>query len=517
MAAGHNRSQESMTQSFNKISDMRLSFTVIFCFCILSSNISYSQTCNCSSNFQWVKKTFEENDAGFKYHLSVKGRDFYDYHNKAIQEKINKVKTDNDCLPTLQEWLRFFRKGHLYIRPAGNNNATSPIPEVLDTVAIKNRFKDWPRYKLNIEEFKTYLSKKKTQDFEGIWETVPYKIAIKKIGNEYKGILVEALPPYWEEGQVKLEITNIDGKQSGVVYRLDHSKVENENVQEIGQNYLQVSGYRLKRLFPVLPTETEVQNWLKLSSRNTYLDQLDKNTVYFRIPSFGPNYKKAIDSVLVANKELLSRTPNLIIDIRGNGGGSDYSFTNIIPYLKTNEINVTGVEYLSTVLNNQRMMDFVTKPEYKDVFTNKQKEWAKKSFDTLQKHLGEFVLLDESLEDDDTNTPDTVLPFPKQVGIIIDDGVGSTAEQFLLAAKQSRKVKLFGTSTFGSLDIANMYFVRSPCGEYELGYSLSKSKRLPQYVLDERGIQPDFFISEDVPGYHWVSFVKTTLEYANKK
>ena len=62
-----------------------------------------------------------------------------------------------------------------------------------------------------------------------------------------------------------------------------------------------------------------------------------------------------------------------------------------------------------------------------------------------------------------------------------------------------------------------MYFVKSPCGEYELGYSLSKSKRLPQYVLDERGIQPDFFISEHVPGYHWVSFVKTILEYPDKK
>jgi hypothetical protein len=492
---------------------MHSRFTIIFCFCIISNNISYSQNCNCSSNFQWLKKTFEENDAGFKYHLSIKGRDFYDYHNKAILEKINNVKTDNNCLPILQEWLRFFRKGHLYIRSIGTNNGTSKNPEVIDTVTIKNQFRDWPRYELNLEQFKSYLGKKKTQDFEGIWESAPYKIAIKKIGNEYKGILINDLPPYWEEGQVKLEIT-IDGKQRGVAYQRDHTKTENENVEEIGQNYLQVSSYRLKRLFPVLPTETEVQNWLKIYSRDTYLNQLDKNTIYFRIPSFGSDYKKAIDSVLVANKELLSRSPNLIIDIRGNGGGSDFSFTNIIPYLITNEINVTGIEYLSTSLNNQRMMDFVTKPEYRDFFTNKQKEWAKASFDTLQKHLGEFVSLDE---EDETNKSDAVLPFPKQVGIIIDDGVGSTAEQFLLASKQSKKVKLFGISTFGSIDISNMHFVKSPCGEYELGYCLSKSKRLPHYVLDERGIQPDYFISEDVPGYHWLSFVKSILEYPNKK
>jgi hypothetical protein len=80
---------------------MRLSFIAIFCFCILSSNSSHSQNCNCSSNFQWLKKTFEENDAGFKYHLSVKGWDFYDYHNKAIQEKINQVKTGNGCFKPL--------------------------------------------------------------------------------------------------------------------------------------------------------------------------------------------------------------------------------------------------------------------------------------------------------------------------------------------------------------------------------------------------------------------------------
>jgi hypothetical protein len=304
---------------------MRFNLTAVFWFCILSSNISYSQTCNCSSNFQWLKKTFEENDAGFKYHLSVKGRDLYDYHNKAIQEKINSVKTDKDCLPILQEWLQFFRKGHLYIQATGTSNVASAIPQVIDTVAIKNQFRDWPRYQLNVEEFKTYLSKKKTQDFEGIWESAPYKIAIKKIGNEYKGILINDLSPYWEAGQVKLEISGVDGRQRGAAYLRDHSKVPNENVEQIGQNYLQVSGFSLKRLYPVLPTEPEVQDWLKVYTRDTYLNQLDKNTLYFRIPSFGSNYKKAIDSVLVANKELLSRTPNLIIDIRNNGGGSDYS------------------------------------------------------------------------------------------------------------------------------------------------------------------------------------------------
>lgn len=31
-----------------------------------SSPLVLGQDCNCESNFQWVKKTFEENDAGFR-------------------------------------------------------------------------------------------------------------------------------------------------------------------------------------------------------------------------------------------------------------------------------------------------------------------------------------------------------------------------------------------------------------------------------------------------------------------
>ena len=157
------------------------------------------------------------------------------------------------------------------------------------------------------------------------------------------------------------------------------------------------------------------------------------------------------------------------------------------------------------------MLDIINKDLYG--LDEEGKKWAQKSYDTLSNHIGEFVNLDEYPVS--VTTFDTVLEYPKNIGIIVNEGNGSTTEQFLLAAKQSKKVKLFGTTTTGVLDISNMYFVKSPCKDYELGYSLSKSMRIPEMTIDDKGIQPDFYIDKEIPKYEWIKFVTEILnEYS---
>ena len=207
------------------------------------------------------------------------------------------------------------------------------------------------------------------------------------------------------------------------------------------------------------------------------------------------------------NKEQILATKNLIIDIRNNGGGSDDTYSSIIPFIYTNPTRTVGVEFLSTKLNNQRMLDFINKPEYG--FDDEGKKWAKKAYDKLEKNQGQFVNLDENIFSE--YKKDTIYSFPQNVGIIINEGNGSTAEQFLLEANQSKKVKLFGVTTFGVLDISNMYFVKSPCNEFELGYALSRTMRIPDFTIDEKGIQPDFYLDKNIPQYEWTSYVNKIL------
>lgn len=469
---------------------------------LLFSNFAYAQSCDCESNFRWVKKTFEENDAGYQYAIDQKGAQAYEDHNKRILAKVKEANTLTTCTPVLYEWLTFFRSGHIGIRKLvnGNTNNSASAPPA--------SFDNWETLKVDVPKFEKYLAKKKEHDYEGIWTLGFYKIGIKKVKDDYIGFIIESGAETWKKDQVKLKITENGNALKSIFYVEDRSAVESDKIEMLGKNTLQLGNPTLTRVFPKLEEEKEVADYLKLlAAKKPYLERLNNQTLYIRIPSFRHENKKAIDSLLLANKNEILQTENLILDIRSGTGGSDASFAEILPFIYTNPIRTVGVEFLSTKLNNQRMLDFANDPKYG--LSEDTKKWASESYEKLEKNLGKFVSLNSS--DVTIKKFDEVHEYPKNVGIIINNGNGSTDEQFLLAAKQSRKVKLFGTTTFGVLDISNMYFVESPCKEFELGYSLSRSKRIPDFTIDEKGIQPDYFIDSSVPKQKWVEFVSNVI------
>ena len=114
------------------------------------------------------------------------------------------------------------------------------------------------------------------------------------------------------------------------------------------------------------------------------------------------------------------------------------------------------------------MLGFLENPH----FSEEEKQWAKDGYDILQQHIGSYINIDNDVT---VSTFDKIEPLPKSIGVLVDSSNGSTAEQFLLAAKQSKKVKLFGQTTAGVLDISNMYQTDSPSGTFTLYYSLTLS------------------------------------------
>ncbi|MEM7367788.1 MAG: S41 family peptidase [Bacteroidota bacterium] len=482
--------------------------TIFILFFLSIPFFTYPQSCDCESNFQWLQKTFEDNDAGFSYAVDNKGKQAYAQHNEAFTQTIQEITTLDACMEALYEWLTFFRSGHIAIRPlqqAEDQSGSQSKSRTPSKKKIREQFQDWETVDLDIDEFVAYAQSKQEVDYEGTWVSGQYNIGIKKIADTYVGFILEADGVYWTEKQVKLKI---QADNSATFYMKDHSPRTFAQAELLGNNHLKLGFVNLKRTSPTFKNSPAVERHLRaISSDKPYFEEVDAQTTLLRIPSFRNSEKKAIDDVIQANREQILAKPNLIIDLRNNGGGSDGSFGELLPILYTDPIRTVGVELRSTPMNNQRMLAFVNDPKYG--FDEEDKKWAQESYEKLSERIGEFVNLDSTIVD--ITTFDTIYANPANIGIIIHEHNGSTTEQFLLAAKQSKKVKLFGTTTAGVLDISNMFFIPSPCEEFELGYCLSRSMRIPEMTIDEKGIQPDYYIDKSVPPYQWLEFVQNIL------
>jgi hypothetical protein len=480
-------------------------------------NFSYGQTCDCKQNFEWMKKTFEENDAGFQYVIDIKGKPAYDYHNKSILERVEKAKTYGECRQVLNDWLHFFRRFHINIGFSDSvRRISDSVQKITDSIERQKLFKSispeiinkHEKFNITDKAWEAYLKNIKEPGFEGLWLSPPYTIGIIKTGTSYTGFVIDAPGTPMKKGHVKLKIFPVKNGFKGTLYNALFVKYDSVTVtpNSFGKNYLSVGSYSLQRLKPTFEDSKEIKDYLKYKTASgPYIQELSKNTVYMRIPSFNISQKKKIDSVLNANQQLITSAPKFIIDIRNNGGGSDDAYSQLIPYLYTNPIRNVGAEMYSTPLNNQRQLELSKNTDYDE----KSRKGFADEYEVLNKNPGKLVLPDENAITIDTL--EKVLPYPKNIGVLINHWSGSTAEEFLITAKQSKKVKLFGTSTLGSLDISNMNSVQSPSKEFVLSYCLSKSLRMPGFVVDASGIQPDYYIDNSIPEDKWVEFVDKIL------
>ena len=214
------------------------------------------------------------------------------------------------------------------------------------------------------------------------------------------------------------------------------------------------------------------------------LHVLDDSTVSVRLPSFHSNYKPVIDSLFGANSTRLRATRYLIVDVRGNGGGYTGSYDSLTPLLYTDPVHFNGVDVWASPANiaHYRTMlssNFLSAPDRALIVT----------FLTRAERRGsEFV----QLTPDHVMRRDAVFPMPRRVAVLVDSNCASSCEDFVLEARQSRKVTLMGTHTAGIHDYGEVHSVWLP-GWRRVALPASRVRDLR---IDNVGIIPAIPIPE---------------------
>lgn len=236
---------------------------------------------------------------------------------------------------------------------------------------------------------------------------------------------------------------------------------------------------------------------------------LSTGTTLITAPSFETAFKDKLAKLVKDHRAEILRHPNLIIDVRGNGGGSDVVYYPLLPFVQANQVHQFGVEFLATP-ENARSTDILAKeaaatcPECAASLA----AMAKRMQDAPS---GTFI----SAGSDEDFSPRGVTRNPQRVAILIDRHCGSSCEQFALDARRQFKVKLFGRPTFGSLDYSNLRPTVLPSGKRQIWRATSRSRRLPELPIDGIGVQPDQLLRRPANRAEFdaeIEKVKATLE-----
>jgi hypothetical protein len=209
----------------------------------------------------------------------------------------------------------------------------------------------------------------------------------------------------------------------------------------------------------------------------------DDSTAILRLPSFGRDYKAAVDSLLAAHRARLLATPLLVVDVRGNGGGWTAVYDSVLPLLYTNPIRVEGMDVYASPANLALVREMVASGRAPAAML----EQARAVMARMEANPGGFVTFSEDRE----IRLDTVYPNPRAVALLADRRCASSCEQFILDARQSRKVTVMGTgNTRGMLDYGNQRRVPLPSDQRRFFMPTARSRRLPANSLDRTGIAP---------------------------
>ncbi|MEY4571290.1 MAG: hypothetical protein RLZ10_483 [Bacteroidota bacterium] len=441
--------------------------------------------CNCQEEFSKIKTHLESNYAGFKDKVTPKNIKKYKDFTADKEQVVTKAKNKSQCYFIINQWMSYFNDNHLY---------TGLNAEAIEKIQPQKLQTDFPIEKLTVSEA---LIKKleSAKGIEGIYtkKGEGFSIAVLKNKNpfrDYVAIVIKSSDSKFENGTVLAELKEKSENEYFLLYNSAHMLAFATIKPKNGEL---ISGF--------------VKNGKEIVDNENYNFEakfLNENTLYFNIPSFSWEAKPMVDSLFVAQKENLSKSANLIIDLRNNGGGSDDVYSVISPYLYTQPIKGIGVDMFSS---NDNIKGWELMLQDPNLPLDNKAEYQK-MIDKLKLKLNQNV----NIVEDYIDTSYTPLLFPKNVAILINEGCASSTEQFLLEAIQSKKVTLMGQNTSGTLDYSNLRetdFCEMP---YILWTPTTRSRRIDiGEGIDGIGIKPTIYLTEKQ------DWIKEALKFLTNK
>jgi hypothetical protein len=468
--------------------------SLIFIFLLSRSIAAVASDCGCKTNLESLIASVEHNYVGYYDKVNPGNYNLYSSFKDSLRKGSTKL-SNYDCYLLLKKYILFFADPHLTLNIAKSEDSGSD--------SIQAIFSKFPRLAFNEKKLRTYFKKIKPNSIEGIWQAnmVKYRVAVIKDTSglyDYIGFVLDGDNLFWFPGQLKMGI-----KRKGAVYlvrylRSDH--YPDDQTMRLEDGEMLISGYGTwRKTFPAKSPPPQPKPHVRFSMRTPDVTVLS-------IANFSLNYKNLIDSIIRVNRPAIARSKYFLIDLRNNSGGVSMSYDELLPLVAMGPVVTDGFAVRSSQENIEMYKQFLSDPNYP--------EETKEAFRGMIQKMEEQPDTIVRIYGPDTTKYTTASKGPQHVAIIINEGTVSAAELFILQARQSKKVTVFGTHSKGALDyteIGNSRPLPCPYLSYYCPMGMNDHRVYP--YIDNKGITPDVVIKDTEP--NWIDYV--IRYYVSKK
>ncbi|MFT4204265.1 MAG: S41 family peptidase [Chitinophagaceae bacterium] len=464
---------------------------------------SYGQNCNCNESLHYVENLIEKNSPSYindviDLHKEKKYQQFKNgLDKKSLQLNIS---DSFSCMSLISQYFSFFRDEHIQMNYKDSFWGNLDFD---DTLATKIFFKKYPfvnNYTIpNKVDNKSIVGYWQSEDGRNKFLIVPDTSAVR----EYAGIVLNGDSLFWSKNQIMFEFTQ-KGNNEYRCTRWVSSRQPRTYTAQLNDSILVIA--RTHKFLRVKDANHEIPRQMLAYGGAFSFKELSPSTNYIRIPTFYESHD-IIDSIINVNKALIESKPNLIIDIRDNGGGSDDSYAPLLPYIyNTKKVSSPyTMSFYATKHNNEGFENAVRKNGYfkrdSTKFLDMFKEHRQNEGNFMQPHFSSIAI-------------DTIFEYPKRVAIITNSGDASSAEGFVMVAKESSKVTTYGENTGGCFNYGNIIMTSVPCLPIVIGVPTSKVFFVhPEYKnLEDIGFKPDVSLIQ-YKSDKWIDVVKEKMEF----
>ncbi|MBV9880376.1 MAG: hypothetical protein JO180_07765 [Gemmatirosa sp.] len=437
---------------------------------------------SCRADLDSLAQRIAADYAGVQLEIVGPRRLAYDRALDSLRASADRRAPDG-CFPVLNALTASFADPHLFVFQSTR----------IDSAEARRRREAVPVLALDEAAVRRDLARRaaRLDPIEGIWYDGPLRLAVVPEPGaprgRYAAVVLVSDSTSWPVGAVRARFTRRpDGAYDADVSTRDYGR--RTLVGRIHKRLmLRLSPGIWGKAYPVAPTDRGLLDSTDVH-RATFV--LRGGTAIVSIPSHDPTYRGALDTLLATHATALQGAERLIVDLRGNEGGSSWMTNGLLPYLRSARRRPTPFDSGDAV-----MLASPDQQAYaRRAFGPDTSRFVRTLLERMRAHPGELVPLRDPADPRDDASPDTLVVGPPRVGVLIDRGTVSAAEVLVLDALRSERATVFGEPTAGALDYQSVNVVPIAAAErrWYLGYpTITARASLPAGGMRGRGIAPD--------------------------